>query len=59
MPSSDDDRADLLKHLATTLPAYAGLLDISAQDLDELKIDAASFRYSLTTMGIMQATSQK
>lgn len=59
MPSSDDDRADLLEHLAATLPVYAGLLDISAQDLDQLKIDAASFRYSLTTMGIMQATSQK
>ena len=57
--SSDDDRADLLEHLVETLPAYAELLDISTQDLDELKIDTVSFRYSLRTMGIMQASSQK
>lgn len=59
MPTNDDDRADLLEHLVETLPAYAELLDISTQDLDELKIDTVSFRYSLRTMGIMQASSQK
>ena len=52
MPASDDEKADLLEHLAATLPIYAALLDI-------VKIDAVSFRYSLQTMGIMQASSQK
>ena len=34
MPNNDDDRADLLEHLAATLPTYAALLEISAQDFD-------------------------
>ncbi len=59
MPASDDEKADLLEHLAATLPIYAALLDISTQELDIVKIDAVSFRYSLQTMGIMQASSQK
>ena len=59
MPASDDEKADLLEHLAATLPIYTALLDISAQELDIVKIDAVSFRYSLQTMGIMQASSQK
>ena len=34
MPNNDDERADLLEHLAATLPTYAALLEISAQDFD-------------------------
>ena len=59
MPNNDDERADLLEHLAATLPTYAALLEISAQELDGLKADSVSFRYSLYTMGIMQANAQK
>ena len=58
MPKSDDDRADLLEHLAATLPKYMALLEISAQDFDGLKADSVAFRYALQTMGIMQAYSQ-
>ena len=51
----------VIKHevVAATLPTYAPLLEISAQDLDGLKTDSASFRYSLQLIDIMQAASQK
>ena len=29
MPNSDDDKADLVEHIATNLPRYADLLEIS------------------------------
>ena len=58
MPKNDDDRANLLEHVVATLPKYVALLDISAQDFDELQTDSISFRYALQTMGIMQAYSQ-
>ena len=58
MPKNDDDRADLLEHIVTTLPKYITLLEINAQDFDELQADSAAFRYALQTMGIMQAHSQ-
>ncbi len=58
MPKNDDDRADLLEHIVATLPKYITLLEINAQDFDELQADSAAFRYALQTMGIMQAHSQ-
>ncbi len=58
MPKTDDGKADLLEHLVAILPKYITLLDISTRDFDELKADSLSFRYSLHTMGITQASSQ-
>ncbi len=57
MPNTDDDRSDLLEHVATILPRYTELLDIIAQDLDALKADAACFRYALQAVGVIQAYS--
>ena len=58
MPHIDDDKADLLEHVATTLPSYADLLAISPQDLEALKADALCFRYALEALGVVQAYSQ-
>jgi len=58
MPNSDDDKADLLEHIATNLPRYADLLEISPQTLEALKADAVCFRYTLQSMGVAQAYSQ-
>ncbi|UOA08547.1 hypothetical protein [Methylobacter sp. S3L5C] len=58
MPNTDDDKADLLEHLAITLPRYADLLGISSQDLAALNADALCFRYALQALGVVQAYSQ-
>jgi hypothetical protein len=58
MPNTDSGKADLLDHLAATLPHYLELLNISAEDLAALKADADSFRYALQTLGDMQAYAQ-
>ena len=50
MPHTDDDKADLLEHIATNLPRYADLLGISPQTLEALKADAVCFRYTLQSM---------
>lgn len=47
MPNNDDDRAGLLEHIATALPHYAELLEISSQDLEGIKADSICFRYAL------------
>ena len=36
MPNTDNGKADLLDHLANTLPSYAGLLSLSAESLAAL-----------------------
>ena len=58
MPSTDNDNADLLDHLADTLPTYASLLMISDEDVASLKTDALAFRYGLLTLAEMQVSSQ-
>ena len=58
MPNTDSGKADLLDHLAATLPHYAALLEVSAADLASLKADADSFRYTLHTQIDMQAYGQ-
>jgi hypothetical protein len=58
MPGTDNVKADLLDHLANTLPTYASLLMISDEDVASLKTDALAFRYSLLTLGEIQASSQ-
>ncbi|MCX7101093.1 MAG: hypothetical protein NTX38_06265 [Methylobacter sp.] len=58
MPNNDGSRADLLDHLSATLPHYAELLSISADELNTLKADAACFRYTLQTMYDMQSNGQ-
>jgi hypothetical protein len=58
MPTTDDDKADLLEHIAATLPRYAELLMISPQDVEALKADAVCFRYALQALGVVQAYSQ-
>ena len=58
MPNTDNGKADLLDHLANTLPAYAGVLSLSDESLATLSADAASFRYTLLALGVMQAYEQ-
>jgi hypothetical protein len=58
MPGTDNGKADLLDHLADTLPTYASLLMIIAEDVASLKTDALAFRYDLLTLGEIQASSQ-
>ena len=51
MPGTDNGKADMLDHLANTLPTYASLLMIPNEDLVILKTDALAFPYSLLTLG--------
>ena len=57
MPNDDAGKADLLDHLAATLPKYAALLGLSDADLATRQADAASFRYTVHTMNDMQLFS--
>ena len=58
MPNDDAGKADLLDHLAATLPKYAALLGLSDADIATRQADAASFRYTLHTMNDMQSYAQ-
>jgi hypothetical protein len=50
MPKDDSGKADLLDHVAATLPKYAAMLDISAEELASLQADAVAFRYALNLL---------
>ena len=58
MPNTDNDKADLLDHLAHTLPQYAALLDISPKTIATVTTDASDFRYTFDANGMAQAHSQ-
>ncbi len=47
MPRDDSGKANLLEHLAATLPRYASILNISDADLATLNADSAGFGYTL------------
>ncbi len=55
MPNTDSGKADLLDHLASTLPHYAALLEVSNEDLASFQADALAFRYTLKSLADMQA----
>jgi len=55
MPKDDSGKADLLDHVAATLPKYAALLEISAEDLASLQADAVAFRYGLNLHNYAQS----
>jgi hypothetical protein len=48
----------MLEHITATLPHYAELLEISAQEMDALKADATAFRYAYQSMCDMQTYAQ-
>ena len=58
MPNTDSGKADLLDHLAATLPRYAAVLDVSDADLTSLKTDADAFRYTQHAQVDVQAYDQ-
>jgi len=58
LPSDDGGKADLLDHLAATLPKYADLFTLSAEALAIRQADAFAFRYALHTANDMQAYAQ-
>ena len=45
LPKDDTGKADLLEHVAATLPKYTELLEISAEDMASHQADAVAFRY--------------
>ena len=55
LPKDDSGKADLLDHVAATLPKYTGTLEISADDLTSLQADAVSFRYALNILSRAQS----
>ena len=55
MLKDDSSKADLLDHVAATLPKYTGTLEISADDLTSLQADAVSFRYALNILSRAQS----
>ena len=58
MPKDDSGKAELLEHLATRLPIYADLLEISAVDITSLQADAAALRYTLSAYNVVQANAR-
>jgi len=57
MPNTDGGKADLLDHVASTLPHYAALLAVTNEDLASFQADALAFRYTLKSLTDMQAYS--
>jgi len=55
MPKDDNGKADLLDHVAATLPKYAALLDVTADEMTSHQADAISYRY--TQNGLSRAES--
>jgi len=58
MPSDDSGKADLLDHLAATLPRYTEVLGIADAVIQTLRADAAAFRYVLHATDDMQSYAQ-
>ena len=58
MPKTDSGKADLLDHIAHTLPLYKTLLEISDQNMATLTTDASDFRLAFNTSGEAQAFGQ-
>ena len=59
MPKDDSGKAELLEHLANRLPVHAGVLELSESDMNEVKADAAAFRYTIGASGIVQANAKQ
>ena len=57
MPKDDSCKADLLDHVAATLPKYADILGISAEDMASHQADALNFRYGLNCLTRAQSYS--
>ena len=57
MPKDDSGKADLLEHVAATLPKYAALLGVSAKAMAALQADAVNFRYTLNVLNRAQSYS--
>ena len=57
IPKYDSSKAELLDHVATTLPKYKGTLAISAEDLAPLQAVAVGFRYALNGLSRAQSYS--
>ena len=58
MPKDDSGKAELLELLATRLPIYAELLEISAVDVASVQADAAAFRYTLSAFNVVQGNGR-
>ncbi len=58
MPKDDSGKAELLEHLATRLPIYAELLEISAVDVASVQADATAFRYTLSAYNVVQGNAR-
>ena len=59
MPKDDSGKAELLEHLATRLPIYAELLEISAIDVASVQADATAFRYTLSAYNVVQGNARQ
>ena len=58
LPSDDSGKAELLEHLAARLPIHAAALELSPDDITQLKADALAFRYTLSATNIVQANAK-
>ena len=58
MPNTDSGKADLLDHLAHTLPLYKALLEINDLTLTTLTTDAGDFRIAFNTSNEAKANGQ-
>jgi hypothetical protein len=58
LPTDDSGKADLLDHLAATLPKYAELFALSAEVISARQADALAFRHAQHCSDDMQAYAQ-
>lgn len=59
LPQDESGRAQLLEHLAHHLPAYIDTLELSDTDLEELRADAAAYRYILAQAAAAQSHARQ
>jgi hypothetical protein len=58
LPPDDGGKADLLDHLAATLPKYAAIFALTSEMLAQRQADALAFRHALQTADDAQAYAQ-
>ncbi|WP_079435671.1 hypothetical protein [Zoogloea sp. LCSB751] len=58
MPKDDNGKVALLDLLATRLPIYAELLEISPADIASLQADAAALRYTINAFNVIQGNAR-
>jgi len=58
LPTSDTDKAAWLQNVATKLPAYMNVLNLTEDDLTQVSRDSEMFAYTLNLLNIIKQSQQ-